>query len=51
MPGVEGERFAELKEEMRSALGDEEYARIRGEVEGGSVDDALLLAVPAGTEP
>ena len=46
MPGVEGERFAELKDEMRSQLGDEQYARIRGEVETGSVEDALLMATP-----
>ncbi|HWJ32586.1 MAG TPA: hypothetical protein VNR59_09620, partial [Gaiellaceae bacterium] len=27
MPGVEGERFAALKDEIRSALGEEEYER------------------------
>jgi tetratricopeptide (TPR) repeat protein len=48
MPGVEGERFVELKNDMRSLLGDEEYARIRAEVEVGPVEDALLLAMPAG---
>jgi predicted ATPase len=47
MPGVEGERFAELKAETRSLLGDEEYERLRTEVEGGSVEDALLMAAPA----
>ena len=47
MPGVEGERFAELKDEVRSQLGDDEYARIREEVETGSVEDALLMATPA----
>jgi predicted ATPase/DNA-binding SARP family transcriptional activator len=44
MPGVEGERFAVLKDQVRSVLGDEEYARIRGEVERGPVEEALLIA-------
>jgi predicted ATPase/DNA-binding SARP family transcriptional activator len=47
MPGVEGERFAELKAETRSRLGEDEYERARSEVEGGSVEDALLMAAPA----
>jgi predicted ATPase/DNA-binding SARP family transcriptional activator len=46
MPGVEGERFVQLKEEVRLLLGDKEYARIRAEVEAGPVEDALLLAAP-----
>jgi tetratricopeptide (TPR) repeat protein len=44
MPGVEGEDFAVLKNEARAVLGDEEYVRIRTEVEAASVEDALLLA-------
>lgn len=47
MPGVEGERFKELKDEVRAALGQEEYGRIRGEVESGPVAEALLMAAPA----
>jgi predicted ATPase/DNA-binding SARP family transcriptional activator len=51
MPGVEGERFMELKDEMRALLGAAEYARIHDEVKSGPVEDALLLAVPAGSQP
>jgi hypothetical protein len=50
MPGVEGERFAELKEELRDLLGAAEYARIHADVTAGPVEDALLLAAPAGSQ-
>jgi len=47
MPGVEGERFSVLKDEARGLLGDEEYARIRTEVEQAPVEEALLKAAPS----
>jgi hypothetical protein len=36
---------------MRALLGAAEYARIHDEVKSGPVEDALLLAVPAGSQP
>ena len=50
MPGFEGERFSELKDGLRSELGDEEYERIRAEVEGAPVEDALRIGTRAGLE-